>query len=108
LSVLLNSPVAVAFKESPPTPVPPPPPPPPFRAKRPADLGRILDFKHQKLHAEVARGARELGPGRDRRRVGQYGDPPRLRDEFMQDFEPLYVQLRGENAHPCRIAAQPR
>src|SRR5262249_19113088 len=60
------------------------------------------------LEIEVVRGARELGASRDRGRVGQHGDPPRLRDEFMQDFEPLYVQLRGENAHPGRIAAWPR
>src|SRR6516225_2735563 len=26
----------------------------------------------------------------------------------MQEFEPLYVQLRGKNAHPRRIAARPR
>ena len=37
----------------------------------------------------------------------QHGNPPRLRDELMQDFEPLYVQLRGKNAHPRRIAARP-
>jgi hypothetical protein len=32
-------------------------------------------------------------------------DPPRPWDELVQEFEPLYVQLRGENAHPGRIAA---
>jgi hypothetical protein len=30
---------------------------------------------------------------RDRARVGQHGDPPRLREKFMQDFESFYIQL---------------
>src|SRR5262249_48694929 len=34
--------------------------------------------------------------------------PPRVGSEFMQDFEPLSVQLRGTNAPPRRIAARPR
>src|SRR5262249_19989210 len=50
----------------------------------------------------------ELGAGRDRGRVGEYGDPPRLRDVFMQDFESFHVELRGEDAHPGGIAAWPR
>ena len=29
-----------------------------YRVKRPSDLDRILDFKHQKLHIKIARGAR--------------------------------------------------
>jgi len=72
--------------------------------ERTSDLVRAAGFEGDKLHAEVARRARELGAGRDRGRVGQDGDPLRPRDEFMQDFEPLHVQLRSENAHPGRIA----
>ena len=33
-------------------------------------------------------------------------DPPRLRDELEKNFEPLHVQLRGENTHPGGIAAR--
>jgi hypothetical protein len=47
----------------------------------------------------------ELDAGRDRARVGQRGDPPRMGGELMQDFEPFHVQLGGQNAHPGGIAA---
>src|SRR5262249_12981813 len=50
----------------------------------------------------------ELGAGRDSGRVAQNGDPPRLRDELVQDFEPFHVQLRGKNTYPRRVAARSR
>src|SRR5262245_55002906 len=79
-----------------------------YRVKRAADVGRVLHFEHHKLHAKFAGGACELSLVRVRARVGQYGDPPCLWRELMQDFEPFDVQLRRENADPGRVAAGPR
>jgi hypothetical protein len=71
--------------------------------KRADDLIWALGLEPDKLQPEVACGAHELGACREGRWVGHHSDPERSRDELMQDFEPLCVQLRGENAHPSRI-----
>jgi hypothetical protein len=77
-------------------------------SERAAGLVWALGFEPDELQAEVARGTREPSAGRDRGWVGQRRDPPRLRDVLMQDFQPLYIQLRGKNAHSGRIAAGSR
>ena len=61
--------------------------------KRISDLVRALSLESYEFQGEVARSTCELGAGRDRVRVGQHGDPPRLREKFMQDFESFYIQL---------------
>jgi hypothetical protein len=76
--------------------------------ERAAGLVWALGLEPDELHAEVAGGTREPGARRNRAWVGQRRNPPRLWDVLMQDFQSLYVQLRGKNAHSGRIAAGSR